>query len=294
LRRGALVTRVALATCAEVADLEPDDRLLIAPLAERGVEAVAAVWDDSAVEWEAFDLVVLRSTWDYAERREAFLDWTRSLPRVVNPVPVVEWNTDKRLYLSDLEAASVSIVPTSFVPPDGRFAPPDEPFVVKPTVSAGGRSSARFDPDEANAARTLVASIHAGARTAMIQPYVSGVEERALVYIDGQYSHALCRSAPLPPSGARAVLYLDERLGAATATPEERRTAEAALACAPGDLLYARVDLLGAAVLELELAEPSLYFSFGEGSADRFADAVAAAASQRRRMSAEKGPTTSQ
>lgn len=285
--------RVALATCSEVAELEPDDRLLVAPLAERGIEAVPAVWDDPSLEWDAFDLVVLRSTWDYAERREAFLEWARSLPRVLNPVPLLEWNTDKQRYLTDLEAAGVPIVPTRFVPPGSTLDPPGHPFVVKPAVSAGGRSSAWFEPDEAHAAEALLARIHAEGRTAMIQPYLGDAGETALVYIDGVYSHAVCRRVPLPGADTRAVLYLDEEIGPAEATRVTRKTAEAALACAPGEPLYGRVDLLGGAVLELELAEPSLYFSCGEGSAGRFAAAVAAA-SQRRRMSAENGRTTSQ
>jgi glutathione synthase/RimK-type ligase-like ATP-grasp enzyme len=264
------LTRVALATCAEIPELEPDDRLLLPALAAHGIEGVPAVWDDSGVAWDTFGLVLLRSTWDYAERRDEFLAWARSLPRVVNEVPALEWNTDKS-YLEDLPAA----VETKFVQPGAPFEAPGEPFVVKPSVSAGGRSSARFGPGEQSAAHDLVARIHAEGRTAMIQPFVEG-EEKALVYIDGSYSHALRRRVPLPAGAERPGLYLEEQLAQAEATAQERDTAEAALACAPGNPLYGRVDLLGGLVLELELAEPSLYFSFGAGSADRLAQAVAA------------------
>lgn len=264
------MTRVALATCGAIPELEPDDQLLLPALADCGIEGVPAVWDAPAVDWEGFDLVVLRSTWDYAERRDEFLDWARSLPRVVNDVPLLEWNTDKR-YLEDLPDA----VDTTFVLPEAPFAPPSGPFVVKPSVSAGGRSSARFGPGEHPAAHDLVAGIHREGRTAMIQPFIEG-EEKALVYIDGGYSHALSRRVPLPSAAVRPGLYLEEQLGPAEATADERGVAEAALACAPGSPLYARVDLLGGAVLELELTEPSLYFAFGEGSAERFAAAIAA------------------
>ncbi len=267
------MTRVALATCAEIPDLEPDDRLLLPALADLDIEGVPAVWDDGAVEWDAFDLVVLRSTWDYAERRDEFLRWAKSLPRVVNEVPLLEWNTDKR-YLGRLEAAGVPIVPTRFVEPGSVFEPPAEPYVVKPSVSAGGRRSAWFTADQTDAAHALVARIQAEGETAMIQPHLADVEEKALVYIDGAYSHALQRSAPLPAGGERRVLYLDEQLAPGEAKPGDRQTAGAALACAPGEPLYARVDLLGGAVLELELTEPSLYLEYGAGSADRFARAI--------------------
>jgi glutathione synthase/RimK-type ligase-like ATP-grasp enzyme len=267
------LTRVALATCAEIPELEPDDRLLLPALAAHGIEGVPAVWDDDTVEWDAFSLVVLRSTWDYAERRDEFLRWATSLPRVVNDVPLLEWNTDKR-YLERLEAAGVPIVPTRFVEAGSTFEPPSEPFVVKPSVSAGGRRSAWFTPEQTDAALTLVARIQAAGETAMIQPHLADAEEKALVYIDGAYSHALRRRAPLPAGGEREVLYLDEELAAADATAQERKTAETALACAPGQPLYARVDLLAGAVLELELTEPSLYLQFGDGSPDRLARAI--------------------
>jgi glutathione synthase/RimK-type ligase-like ATP-grasp enzyme len=286
---GPVRPRVALATCAEIPDGDEDFPALVAELASVGVEAEPAVWD-AEVDWAAFELVVLRSTWDYAERRDEFLAWAASLRRVLNPVPVLEWNTDKQRYLTDLGAAGVSIVPTEFVAPGEPIQPPSEPFVVKPAISAGGRSSARFEPGEAEAARKLVARIHAEGRTAMVQPYLGEVEETALVYLDGAYSHALRRRVPLPAAGDRAVFYLDEQLGPAEASEAERQTAERALALAPGDLLYGRVDLVGGAVLELEVAEPSLYLAFGEDAAARFAAAI----NKRLRISPENGRTTSQ
>ncbi len=266
--------RVALATCAALPDLDADDRPLLAALRERGITARAAVWDDPAVDWASFDLVVLRSTWDYAERREEFVDWARSLSSVVNPVPVLEWNTDKERYLTDLEASGIPIVPTSFVAPGSALDPRDEPFVVKPAVSAGGRSSARFDPSDAQAARALVARIHAEGRVAMVQPYVEA-EEKGLVFVGGAYSHAVRRDVPLPAASERRVLYLDEDLSPATASTGEQQLAGAAIACAPARVLYGRVDLLGGAVLELELTEPSLYLAFGDGAAERLARAIA-------------------
>jgi O-ureido-D-serine cyclo-ligase len=124
----------------------------------------------------------------------------------------------------------------------------------------------------------------------MVQPYLGDALETALVYVDGAYSHALRRVVPLPSVGEREVFVLDEHLTSADATSAQRAVADAAVACAPGELLYARVDLLGDAVLELEVAEPSLYLAFGAGAAARFAAAI----SQRLRSNPENGRTTSQ
>src|SRR6188508_137776 len=97
---------VGLVTCSAVPDLDPDDRLLVEPLADRGIRTAAAVWDDPNVDWAAFDLVVLRSSWDYASRRSEFVAWAQSVPRLVNPADVVTWNTDKS-YLVDVAAHGV-------------------------------------------------------------------------------------------------------------------------------------------------------------------------------------------
>jgi glutathione synthase/RimK-type ligase-like ATP-grasp enzyme len=268
---------------------DEDAQPLIDALRVHGVRAENAVWDDAAVDWSRFDLVVVRSAWDYAERRDSFLSWARSVPRVLNAVEVLEWNTDKQRYLTDLAQAGVSVVPTMFVAPGELFEAPGEPFVVKPAISAGGRSSARFEDGEVDAARALIARIHGDGRVAMVQPFLGDIEETAVVYLDGAYSHALRRRVPLP-SAAADVLYLEEELAAAQPGRRERAVADAALAAAPSDLLYARVDVAEGMVIELELAEPSLYLAFGEGAAERFAAAI----NQRLRISPEKGRTTSQ
>ena len=282
------MTPVALATCAEVAEGDEDSPALVRALAVRGVEARPAVWDDASVDWAGFDLVVVRSTWDYAERRDVFLAWAAGLPRVLNELDVLRWNTDKR-YLGQLEAAGVAVVPTRFLAPGEPFEAPDGRFVVKPAVSAGARHSARYEPGQAADARAHVARLHGLGRAVMVQPYLDGVEthgETGLVYIGGSYSHAVRKAALLlagqPPGEA---LYLEEQVERARPSEAECAVAEAALRVAPEGLLYARVDLVpgldGPVVLEIELTEPSLWLGYADGAAERFADAIAAAAARR-------------
>ena len=275
--------RAALATCAEVADGDEDSPALVAALSARDVDAVPAVWDDPNVDWAAFDLVVVRSTWDYAERRDAFLAWAASLPRVQNDLEVLRWNTDKR-YLRRLEQARVPVVPTRFVEPGEQFATPEGRFVVKPAVSAGSRHAARYEPGER--AETHVAQLHAIGRTVMVQPYLEHIDEHgepALIYLGGMFSHTVRKAALLrrgqPPGEA---LYLEEDMRSTDATETERDVADRALRSLGADsLLQARVDLVptddGPVVLEVELTEPSLYLSYAGGATERFADAIAEA-----------------
>jgi hypothetical protein len=269
---------IALATCAAFPDGDPDDAHLTAALPD----ARFAVWDDPSVDWSAFDLVVLRSTWDYQERRDAFLAWVRSVPRILNPPEVVEWNTDKR-YLGELPRA----VHTEYLAPGDGFSAPAGEYVVKPTVSAGSRHTARFGPGEQARAAALVAEIHAGGRIAMVQPYVGSVDElgeTALLYFDGAYSHAVRKGPILRPGEApTSEVFAAEEIAAREPPADERALADEVVAFAGGrfgELAYARVDVVrgadGPHVLELELTEPSLFFAQGPGAAERFAAAIRA------------------
>jgi len=133
--------RVALVTCRELPDLDDDDRLLFAPLARLGITAEPAVWDDPAVDWAAYGLVVIRNPWDYFYRRDDFVAWASAVPRLANPAAVVDWNTDKR-YLSRLADQGVPVVPTTWVWPSDTFDPPPGDYVIKPAVSAGSKDTA--------------------------------------------------------------------------------------------------------------------------------------------------------
>jgi glutathione synthase/RimK-type ligase-like ATP-grasp enzyme len=269
-----------------VPELDEDGPSLLAALQALGVEGIPAVWDAPAVDWDDFDLVVVRSTWDYAERRDEFLGWASRLGRVVNPLPVLRWSTDKR-YLAELETAEVPIVPTRFLEPGQAFEPPEGRFVVKPVFSAGGRASARYEPEGAETAAGHVAALHAEGRAAMVQPHVDGVEtagEIALIFLGGAYSHAVRKRVALRHGEPDAPeLYLEEAVASAEPSAADLEVARAALAAAPFEgLLYARVDLVhdpDPLVLELELAEPSLYLGFSEGAAERLAQQIADAVS---------------
>ena len=277
-------------------DGDEDAPALIEALAAHAVEATPAVWDGENVDWSRFDLVVVRSTWDYPHRREAFLAWAEALPRVLNAPEVLRWNTDKR-YLTTLH---VNAIPTVFLERGAPFHVPRAAFVVKPSVGAGSIGAARYEGGDERA-YDHVAELHAAGKTAMVQPYLEAVDsegEIALLYLGGVFSHAVHKAPLLAPGGGPgAGLYVEERITAAEPAPEELALAEHALEETPfrrDELLYARVDLLpGPVLLEVELTEPSLFLGYGDGAPERFAAAIAAA-SQRRRMSAEKGPTTSQ
>lgn len=280
------MSRVAVATCS-TPGVDEDQPLLLAELARAGVDAVALAWDDPGADWSGFDLVVVRSTWDYADRRGEFLAWAKGLARVANPYPVLEYSSDKH-YLGDLAARGVSVVETVFCDVGSEPAWPDGDVVVKPAVGAGSIDAARYSSGERGLAADHVARLHAAGRDALIQPYVGSVDstgELALVYVDGRFSHAMTKAAMLnTPEGDRTRPFRAEAMSPGSA--EARALAVAAAALAPfADLAYARVDLVitpdGWRVLELELVEPSLFLLHRPAAARGLATAIARRARRR-------------
>jgi hypothetical protein len=269
--------------------LEDDDRLVIAPLAERGVAAEPVVWDDPAVDWSAFDLAVLRSPWDYSPRRDEFVAWAATVPSLANPADVIARNTDKR-YLADLAAAGVPVVPTTWLAPGATLSlPTSGEWVIKPAISAGSVDTGRYDLSTAahrDLAAAHVARLSDAGRLTMLQPFLPAVDsygETALIFLGGEFSHAI-RKGPMLDGPDRGVkgLYKEEVITARTPTVAERAVADAVLAAVPDAdrLLYARVDLIpgpeGTPLLvELELTEPSLFLAYADGAAGRLAAAIA-------------------
>lgn len=262
---------IVLAGCPQLVDGDGDDDGLVDALRRRGLHARWLSWDDP--QTETADLVILRAAWDYAERRQEFLAWTARVRNLLNPPRVVAWNSDKH-YLEDLAAAGVPIVPSYFVEPGDTVRLPRGEVVVKPAVGAGSIDTGRFvDPA---AARAHVAALQDAGRTALVQPYDARVEqgETALVFLGGHPSHAFTKGPMLPPQGERPRLdesgtYVTESLAAADPDDAMWDVGAAALEAAgrhlgiaTGELLYARVDVIGGAedpvLLELELIEPSL------------------------------------
>jgi len=277
--------RIAIATCADYADLKVDDKLLREALRARGAEATAVVWDGREADWSGFDACLIRSTWDYHEKHPEFLTWARRVEAAMplwNPAAMVAWNSNKT-YLRELAEGGVRIVPTVWIE---RGEQPDlsevlaaqgwVEAVVKPVIDLGARNLTRLRIAEGQAALARILTQH----DAMVQPYLPSLEERgelSLIYIAGQLSHAV-RKRPAP-GDFRVQSIWGGSVEPAEPTPEHVELAEGALVQVAPTPLYARVDLVSGldgrpCLIELELIEPNLYLSTHPPAIDALADAA--------------------
>jgi len=286
---------VALATSSEVPDLHPEDGLLIAALARRGLSTRPFVWDRDPVPATA--AILLRSVWDYHLRLPEFLLWVeREAARrpFWNPPALVAWNA-RKTYLRDLEARGVPIIPTLWAARGAAFDLAAElrrrgwrDVVIKPVVSASAHGTARHREGASPEARAHLAALTA-AGDAMIQPFQPAVDsygERSLLVLGGAVTHAVKRPAVLAPEyDGVEVAPRVEPSEAEIALARRVLSALAELHPAAGEPLplplYARVDMTPDAegrprLMELELIEPRLFFEEAPEAAERLADALAA------------------
>lgn len=278
------MSRVAVVTCKGAED--PDNPRLFAALGDLEIPTDLVIWDDDTVRWDDYDLVVIRSTWDYPTRRSDFLEWARSVAHLENPSVIVEYSSDKH-YLADLEAHGLGVIPSRFCAvgesPDFHFGDLVD-FVVKPCVGAGSLHVARYRASEFDAATRHVEELHVAGRDVLIQPYIHSVDtlgERALIFIDGGYSHAMRKGAMLEVAqDDRDFLYRRERMSPVLGEADAIAYATEVLSTMKmADLLYARVDLVatikGWLVMELELVEPALYLTYEDSAACALAAGIA-------------------
>ena len=268
------------------------DELAIPPLEQLGHTVEFVVWDDPGIAWQAYDLVVIRTPWDYQHQASRFLGVLDEIEDagvdLANPASVCRWNIHKR-YLEELGQRNLPVVPTAFFrqwPEAGvsaiREALDDwdaQEFVIKPTVGASAQDTFRLDPLKLQASSSNLSALFAD-REFMLQPFLENIPsegEYSLFYFNGEYSHAILKT---PKTGDFRV---QEEYGGhiQAVNPEAalRKASDEVVVKTAADLLYARVDLVrwqgdDFRLIELELIEPSLYFPYDEASPQQFAAAI--------------------
>ena len=277
--------RIALCTWSDPSYVDPEPPQIAEALRAMGFGAEVLVWHSEA-DWASFDLVVIRSTWDYFDRLDEFLEWAdkvESVSRIINSPNIIRWNSHKG-YLAELGEAGIPVLPSLALAKgaahavDRMLAAGWTDVVIKPAVDGGARQALKTAAASPAAAEHLTRLVEAG--DTIVQPFAPSVQlgETSLFFFGGRFSHAVRK---VPKAGDYRVQALhggSEEVHEPTSA--ELDVAARAMALAPDELVYARVDLIDVdgqpTLMELELIEPDLFLRTAPGSVDRFAAAVAA------------------
>lgn len=276
----------AFLTTDDLEDFVVYDHYLYDPLRKRGWKVDEVSWKDPEPRWEQYEVVLIRTPWDYQDDPDAFLEVLREIDaspaRLENSLELVEWNIDKR-YLRDMEQRGIPVVPTLWPDRFDEDAPErwlsklevDE-IIIKPVVGANADHTYRLKRSIDSAELERIRTVFSG-RDFLVQPFMTNIVsegEFSLFYFGRQYSHSILKTPK--PGDFRVQEEHGGRLK--TLNPEKalREAGDRALDSLDPLPLYSRIDFVRTAggaflLMELELIEPSLYFNMDPGSAERFA-----------------------
>ena len=267
---------LAIVSCSDYPNLTGDDTpQVVSELRRQGVNTEVVVWDSLDVKWERFAAAILRSAWDYSHRHDEFLTWLDRISlqtQLWNPPQIVKWNTDKH-YLLDLQRSGIPVLPTEWIPTGGAVDLEQlmahrqwNTVVIKPAISANARRTVVVGRTQVGAGQAHLVK-WLPERDMMVQEFELSIidqGERSLIFIADEFNHAVVKT---PASGDyRIQESFGGKARSIAPTPEEKSLAQQVLDAIGQPLLYARVDIIGSgdrlAVIEIELAEPSLYLQY--------------------------------
>jgi len=280
---------VALITWAGLPQGAESEQLLLPLLAASGVNARMVDWRDTSVAFSSFDLVVLRSCWDYHLHANEFTEWllrTKRVATVLNKVDTILWNSNK-FYLRELEERGIQIAPTCFVSSgeefDHRHLQKIQSWtkvVVKPAISASAHKTWVFELRNLPSADELAELM--GGADFLVQQFIPEIQtqgEISFIYIDGHYSHAVLKRPAIDDFRVQQEHGGSAELFTPSASLLQEANAIAAAVEQVNDSLYCRLDAVEKdsklILMELELIEPELFLGLAKGAAERFATAIA-------------------
>lgn len=253
-----------------VADIPQEDALLKAYLSKKEVDFTFEVWDDPKVDWEAYDVLVIKSPWDYFEKPHAWYAWLKKIEhkRVLNPVKTLRWNSDKK-YLQDVADAGFPIVPTYWLNKGEKINWMDlfahfstEKLIIKPRISGGALHTYALGHQDKHKMQEIEILIKDG--DYMAQPFVQEIPDKgewSFLFFNNELSHTLLKTAKEGEFRVQHFFGGSIHSGEAPAALEVQAKAFANRFAA--DCLYARVDGVEVngelQLVELELIEPLLF-----------------------------------
>ena len=256
--------------------VKDEDGPLLIFLQNKGLDIYREVWNDPAVKWSEYDFVVIKAPWDYHEQLDKFLSWLEMITKlgckVLNPVDVIKWNSDKH-YLSEIAGSGLSVIPTVVLERGSeinidelRTQLNSETLVFKPCVSAGAKHTYKIDRNNVAEMlpklKTLVQS-----DSFLVQEFSNEVVtegEWSFIFFNGEFSHAIVKK---PGSGDfRVQHYFGGTIQIKEVTTSQISMAGKYVSQFAKGCLYARVDGIMRNdvffLMELELIEPLLFLDF--------------------------------
>lgn len=279
--------KIAILTCDQLPELTLQDQPLILELAKHDITASPVVWDNPNSNWNDFDYLIFRNTWDYFEKEVQFNLWLSQIEKLgiktLNPITVIKHNKHK-FYLREMKNQGITILPTVFINKtkalDLRKLIPShwEKAVIKPAFSAGSYQTAVFEISDIDKINSQYQSI-AAEKELLLQEFMPEIQtlgETSFIFFNKKFSHAVNKK---PATGDfRIQVQFGGKYNLIQPDKALVVKAQKIVDSYGENLLYARVDgiIIGNELhlMEVECIEPDLYLNLSEGALQRFSSAI--------------------
>jgi glutathione synthase/RimK-type ligase-like ATP-grasp enzyme len=275
-KKGAYIFKIAFITCERIPALTESEQKFSQFAKQFDIEIEPVVWSSGEKDLNSFDMIVIRTPWDYFLRFEEFSNWLSSLRNIKTPVwnslDVISKNIHK-FYLKDIEADGLKIIPTVFVEKKSKNDLNNvlvnrkwNKAVIKPAISGNAYKTSIVSINEPGIQSKLEELLKDN--DVLIQKFIEEIQngEWSLLFFDKKYSHSALK---VPKSGEFRVQsehggeYLYKE-----APAKLIEQAQKIVDSIKDELLYARVDGIyineTLYLMELELIEPDLFLGTPE------------------------------
>ncbi len=275
--------KIAIVTCADMlnynSSVGSEDELIHEYLSDRGLDLTFAIWDSPSVVWKNYDLLLIKSPWDYFDKIAAFYSWLKNMKSegipMLNSTEIIYWNADK-IYLKEMQESEISIVPTLWLNKGSKFQPAAlfdqlkcNKLIVKPRISGGAKQTFSIERTDQAVWEKVYPLVDES--NFMVQPFLEGIVtegEYSLIFFNGKFSHCVLKKAK--KDDFRVQHFLGGTIHPMEPPASILKQAQHVIDLFAADCMYARVDGVQVAgvlqLMELELIEPFLFlFSHKNG-----------------------------
>ncbi|MCX2575602.1 ATP-grasp domain-containing protein [Pedobacter sandarakinus] len=268
--------------------VEEEDEKLLAFLTAKGLNIQMVIWNDPSVNWDNFQIAILKSPWDYFDLFSDFVCWLDLMEqkkiKLLNPIEVVRWNMDKH-YLKQIAEAGLAIVPSIFLNKNTNVDLASyllhfntDKLIVKPCISGGAKNTFKVTAEHVTALNEQLNKLLTE-EDFIVQPFLPEILDQgewSFIFFNGRFSHALIKQAK--PGDFRVQPAFGGSVHPQQPTKELIDTAAQYVNHFAKGCLYARVD--GTFVndnfllMELELIEPFLFLNTDQQNYERYYQAL--------------------
>lgn len=273
--------KCALLTCDDLTGFVTDEHFLEKALTAAGWSFEWVSWSQASVHWDEFDCAIVRTTWDYIENKDLFLESLEQIEKstcqLFNPFNLIQWNSSKK-YLFELQNQGVATIPTQWIKYQGvelliesfqKFS--TDKIIIKPLLGAGATNTFLLNRKSFESRKVELDVLQN--QEVMVQPFMERVAaqgEFSVHYFSGELSHGILKKPKV--GDFRSQEEFGSHIELIELTEAQKVFCKQVLSKIRGDWLFARVDFIydeldRETLIELELIEPSLYFRYKEGSA---------------------------